>query len=320
VINFRYHVVSLTAVFLALAIGLVVGTAALNGPAADRLKDTVNGLSNQNKTLRDQVTHLKEDTNQQERYAAEAAPYLLDGTLSGRRVAVLALPSGKEYVDGVVDMLTIADAQVSARVEVLDKFTDPAQSVELLDLAHDRAMPASITDLPRNSDGVETSSALLAAVLLDRTTGVTAEDQLTVLTAYREAGYLAVNGKVSGRAEAVVVVAGAPYVDREAERKNAANLTLVAQFDEAGPIVVASSGTAGDGNVVAEVRGDPALAKTVSTVDNVATTQGRIVTAMALAEQLKLALSATGGPTAPRAGHYGIEAGATSLMPKRPGA
>jgi len=34
VINFRYHVVSLTAVFLALAIGLVVGTAALNGPVA----------------------------------------------------------------------------------------------------------------------------------------------------------------------------------------------------------------------------------------------------------------------------------------------
>ena len=34
-INFRYHVVSLTAVFLALAIGLVVGTAALNGPVAD---------------------------------------------------------------------------------------------------------------------------------------------------------------------------------------------------------------------------------------------------------------------------------------------
>ena len=36
-INFRYHVVSLTAVVLALAIGLVVGTAALNGPVVDTL-------------------------------------------------------------------------------------------------------------------------------------------------------------------------------------------------------------------------------------------------------------------------------------------
>ncbi|HET6214404.1 MAG TPA: copper transporter, partial [Micromonosporaceae bacterium] len=66
-----------------------------------------------------------------------------------------------------------------------------------------------------------------------------------------------------------------------------------------------------------EVRGDPALAKTVSTVDNVATAQGRIVTAMALVEQLRLAISTTTGPNAPKAGHYGIEAGATSLMPKR---
>ena len=40
-INFRYHVVSLTAVFLALAIGLVVGTAALNGPVADSLRGQV---------------------------------------------------------------------------------------------------------------------------------------------------------------------------------------------------------------------------------------------------------------------------------------
>ncbi len=47
VINFRYHVVSLTAVFLALAIGLVVGTAALNGPVADSLNDQVNGISRQ---------------------------------------------------------------------------------------------------------------------------------------------------------------------------------------------------------------------------------------------------------------------------------
>ena len=53
-INFRYHVVSLTAVFLALAIGLVVGTAALNGPVADSLKDQVQGLNRDNSNLREQ--------------------------------------------------------------------------------------------------------------------------------------------------------------------------------------------------------------------------------------------------------------------------
>ena len=35
-IDFRYHIVSLVAVFLALAVGLVLGTTALNQPILDR--------------------------------------------------------------------------------------------------------------------------------------------------------------------------------------------------------------------------------------------------------------------------------------------
>ena len=62
-INFRYHVVSLTAVFLALAIGLVVGTAALNGPVADSLEDQVNALSKDNSNLRDQVNQYRDEVN-----------------------------------------------------------------------------------------------------------------------------------------------------------------------------------------------------------------------------------------------------------------
>ena len=42
----------------------------------------------------------------------------------------------------------------------------------------------------------------------------------------------------------------------------------------------------GDGNLVAAVRGDPTLAKTISTVDNAGTAQGQVVTALAAAEQL----------------------------------
>lgn len=313
-INFRYHVVSLTAVFLALAIGLVVGTAALNGPLADNLSDRVNGLSNQNKQLRDQVGHYQEDANRQEKFAAEAAPYTLAGALTGRRVAIVSLPSANEYVDGIANMLTVAGAKVTSRIEIQDKFTDPANNVSLLDLAHDPTMP-SITGLPRNSDGVETSSALLAAVLLDRPSTMEPLARTTVLAAYKKDGYLAINGQVTGPAEAVIVVCDVAYVDRDAAKKNAANLTLVSQFDEAGPIVLAGSGTAGTGNTIAEVRGDPALSKTVSTVDNAATTQGRIVTSLALAEQFRFVSSTT---TTVKAGHYGIEPGATSLVPKRP--
>lgn len=309
-INFRYHVVSLTAVFLALAIGLVVGTAALNGPLADDLNDRVNGLSNHNNQLREQFQSMQEEVNRQEDFAVQAAPHILADQLTGRRVALVSLPAANKYADGVAEMLAMAGAKVTSRVDIQDKMTDPANNNELLLLAYNP--PASVGTLPRNSDGVETSGALLAAVLLDRTRAVPAADRDRVLTAYRDKGYIAVNGQVTDAAEAVVVIADTPYVDRGAAGKNKAALTAVIQFDEAGPIVLAGTGVSGNNNVVAEVRSDPALNKTISTVDNVHTPQGRIVTALALAEQLSS--DATAGTV--KVGHYGIEAG--DLMPKRP--
>lgn len=314
-INFRYHVVSLTAVFLALAIGLVVGTAALNGPLADQLNDTVNGVSNQNKQLREQVASMEEEVNRQEDFAKEAAPHLLANVLTGRGVAVVVLPGAQQkYADGVADMLGTAGARVTSRIDVQGKMMEPDKNVDLLDLAHD-AMPSSVTNLPRNSDGVETSSALLAEVLLDRAPAVPAAEQAadraTVLTAYEKAGFISQRA-VTGGADAIVVVAGTPAVDREADKVNASVVTLVAQLDEAGPVVLAGNGVAGEGNAIADVRGDPALNKTISTVDNVYTAQGQIVTALALAEQLG-PVAKVGGQAA---GHYGIDA--ASLMPARP--
>ena len=80
-INFRYHVVSLTAVFLALAIGLVVGTAALNGPVADSLRDQVQALNRDNSNLRDQQNQYRDELNRAQDFATEVSPALLNGKL-----------------------------------------------------------------------------------------------------------------------------------------------------------------------------------------------------------------------------------------------
>jgi hypothetical protein len=310
VINFRYHVVSLTAVFLALAIGLVVGTAALNGPLSDTLNNDVNALRRQNQQYRDQVNHLEVEANKQEQFAKDAAPIMLAGKLTNRRILVVSLASGDKYVDGVVDYLTLAGAKVTGRVQVQDRFTEPSSNEDLLDLANISRPSSVVATLPTNSNGVETSTGLLAAVLLDRVPQVSEDARDSVISAYEHGthdhgSYIVVPGGVTGSAEAVVVVAGSPYVDRDAAKKNAAVVTMVTGLDQKVPIVVAGNGTSGDGNVLAQVRGDATLNRNVSTVDNVSTEMGRLVTSLALTEQLD-----------GRSGHYGIDAGANSLLPK----
>ncbi|GAA1825667.1 copper transporter [Planosporangium flavigriseum] len=307
-INFRYHVVSLTAVFLALAIGLVVGTAALNGPAVDALNDRVNGIGRQNQQLRDQVNHLKAEANTQEQFATQAAPVILAEKLRNRRVLVVALPAASKYVKDVVDTLQVGGAKITAQVEIQDKFTDPANNSQLLDLAT-ISRPVSVSDpASPNTDGVQTSTALLSAVLVDRAAGQAAipEDQRrTVLSAYATGGWIITTGTPTGPAEAVILLTGAPYVDHDATKRNAAVVNMVDQLAKSGHLVVGSDGVGTDGNAVTAVRRDPALTKTISTVDNIATPQGRVIVALTLAEQI------AGG-----AGHYGIGDGATALMPK----
>jgi hypothetical protein len=306
VINFRYHVVSLTAVFLALAIGLVVGTAALNGPVADSLRDQVSALSKDNSNFRAQANQYREELNRAQDFATEVAPALLNGKLTGRKLLLVGLPGSQDYVDLVRSMLTVAGATISAKVTVQDKFFDPANNTELLDLAMQGSQPTiSAEGLPVNSDGVETSSALLALALQQRTAEVAADDVTAVLTAYTKQGYIAVDKGAVGGAEATVIVSGLPPVDKDAAKKTQSAVTLATQFAKDKPLVVAGNGV-GDGNLVSEIRRDPTLVRSISTVDNGSTTQGQVATALAVAERVVQG----------RVGQYGLSAGAVSLVPK----
>ncbi|GGQ86924.1 copper transporter [Couchioplanes azureus] len=303
-INFRYHVVSLTAVFLALAIGLVVGTAALNGPAADLLKDRVDALSKDNSNYRAQANQYREELNRSEEFAAEVAPALLAGKLAGRKILVVVLPSGKDHAEGVTSMLKIAGATITGQVTVQDKFLDPANNVELLELTEKASRPTvPIDGLPLNLNAVETASALLARALLVKTDPVAEQDLTAVLSAYTTLGYLGVSEEMVPGAEATVVVSGLPPVDREAGKKNQNAVTVTTQFVENRPVVVAGN-RIGEGNLVAEVRNDPTLVTKVSTVDNASTAQGQLATALTVVERL----------AAGKVGQYGLDA--ASRVPK----
>jgi hypothetical protein len=307
VINFRYHVVSLTAVFLALAIGLVVGTAALNGPVSENLRNNLEALNKDNNVRREQVNQLNESVNRSQEFASQIAPGLLGGKLTGRKIAVVALPGTEDHTEGVVKMLTVAGATITARVRVEDKFFDPNTVNDLLLLVDELSQPSiSSAGLPLNSDGVETASAMLALALLQGTTGTpTAEDVTAVLAAFAQPGYVTTEDGATGGAEAIVLVSGVPATDNEAAKKSRFALTMAEQLGEKPRMLVVAGDNAGEGNLISGIRDDPTLVQEISTVDNVSTVQGQVTTALVTVERL----------VQNKVGQYGLAAGATSIVP-----
>ena len=127
-IDFRYHLVSLIAVFLALALGIVLGS----GPLREAIGDSVSGRTQE---LEQQVSELQgeRDAAVADRDAADAAleaagAGLVEGVLPGHRVAVVALGDVPDEVRAALDeRLTQAGATVSAHVALTDAWYDPAQ-------------------------------------------------------------------------------------------------------------------------------------------------------------------------------------------------
>ena len=304
-INFRYHLVSLTAVFLALAIGLVLGTTALNGPTMDALSETVTSLRNDNEQLRDQVGQLEDDAAKDQNFATEVAPATLAGTLEEQRVLVMSVGAADPIdVEGATKMLDYSKAANVGQLTFTDAFTDPGNSGQLTDLVAE--LTPKDFDPPNNNDGVESMSALLAASLL-ADGPVKADDRDAIISALVDLKMVTVDADLAKQATAVMIVTGEPYSDTDATDRNTNVLTFADQFGRTGPSVVAAPTIVGEENVIAGIIDDKALADKVSTVDNISGPEGQLATILALSECID-----------GKAGHYGTGSEASALVPESP--
>ncbi|GIF78639.1 copper transporter [Asanoa siamensis] len=298
-INFRYHVVSLAAAFVALAVGAVFGTAAANGSTTDVLRRLIDTAHETNDQLRQTTDQLQDEASRKDDYINDTAPAVLRGTLTNRRIVVLATPSGRQQAEGVIEKLEVAGASVFGPIQIHESFFDPKNSMDLLGLT--RRSGPMLDTLPSGSSGAETAGALLAAALLGPPSSA---EGSAAIAAFAHAGYLAEPKQVDGRSDAAVLVTGAPYVERDSAERNNAIVALAAQLATMGPTVLAGT-VSSDGSAMAAVRDDDALNLQLSTVDGVAGAQGQVVTALAVAERV-----ATN-----RGGHYGTAGDADTLIP-----
>ncbi len=111
----RYHVASLAAVFLALGVGILIGTG-LNGVVSDTTKSIESSLRGEIESSHNKIDELNRELNREQSFEQDAYPGLVRGMLRGERVAVIAL-GGLDGTSDAVRSVVGPTAVTGARVQ-----------------------------------------------------------------------------------------------------------------------------------------------------------------------------------------------------------
>jgi hypothetical protein len=287
VIDFRYHLVSLIAVFLAVALGIIIGTTALNAPILADIKSQVSALEKDKRSLEDRTQQLQSQVESTDTFADAVAPALVDHVLAGNSVLLVVtnedVPS--ETVDQVTALIKQAGGTVSGTLTLQPEYSDPSTATSLQNYVTGSGLPAGVT-LPPVDDAGKLVGSLLAQVLMIPPAG-TAPDRAAISSALAGLSALHVvtaEGDSVAPADYAVVLTAGTITGSDAAARNTIMTDLVSALDGAGSgtVVAGDSASAGDNGLVGVIRADPTLSAALSTVDNAASAAGRISTVLAL--------------------------------------
>jgi hypothetical protein len=298
-IDFRYHLVSIVAVFLALAIGIVVGTQAVSPAVQSGLHKVAKNEAAQINSLYAHNSQLKAQIAENESFAQAAEGTLLRGLLSGERVVLVLAPgTDGSTVDGVTNALRLAGASVTGQVVLLSQFFDTGAVTEQQLTNKAGSLAAGLT-LPKSTvepqiSGQQAAAQILSATIADKNGVPTLSTQHTQQILSGFAGFLQINGprggsSLSGQATmAVVVVPGTVPPSSTSGPFNLALISLANDLQEAGKGAVLVGPLQGSGpHSAIDAVNSGAAGVALSTVDNADTTTGQIMVAQALTELLK---------------------------------
>ncbi len=311
-ISFRYHIVSIVSVFLALAVGVALGGGPLKGEVDNTLVEQVKADRARKAELQDEITALKSTNSFGDQFADTIAPGLVGGTLKGRSVTLVVLPSAQQTeVSALGDMVATAGGSVAGTVRIGDGLLD-AQNKQLVDeLGSQLLDSASDVSVPADASGYERVGALLArAIGTSKEPGGQPVDGTSdrILAGLSTAGLLSAEDDLQRRGSLVLFVAGSGRAGSEdaAQSANSIVSTLAAAVDADtdGVVVAGPVASAREGGLIRAIRDDVVAARDVSTVDVLGRSAARVVTVMALAGQGR-----------DQTGHYGAVDAADGAMP-----
>ncbi|OZB50916.1 MAG: hypothetical protein B7X40_00550 [Cellulomonas sp. 14-74-6] len=316
-IDFRYHLVSLISVFLALAVGIALGAGPLKQTLGDTLTGQVQQLRIEKAQLRSQLDDTAGQLKNSDAYLDAASGQLVQGTLKDRRVAVVALgPVPQDERTAVDARLTQAGATVSAHVTLTDAWSSTDQRSFRQGLVG--YLLGYLSPAPDQGAGVQAQLAqALVQGLVRAESGKpdTLTQDSTVLLQLLSSGQtplIALANPVTAPADAVVVLAvpvattgAATPAPTPAQDATSSALAVVgaAQSFSHGAVLV--DGSVAAGSLVSAVLADKSLSGAVTTVSGADTITGQVTVPLALAARI-----------AGTNGHYGFGSG-LSPMPAR---
>jgi hypothetical protein len=308
VISLRNHVISLAAVFLALAVGVVLGSTSLSNRVLGGLADDRANLSKQVDDLQRRQTDLTGRLTDADRYALATGPLAVRGALDGKSVVLITTDDAKPTDrDGVAGLLRAAGATVTGELQLTDAFTDPTKSDQLRSLVT-RLLPAGV-QLPTASDPGTLAGGLIGPLLLlDKNTGkpqASPDEAAAAITGLASGGYVRQGQGLHAAQLALILTGGAVGGDAAADRAAViARFATQMQRSGGGAVLAGRAGSADNFGPLAVVRADGSVVSTVDDVDNAA---GQVVSVLALRD-------AAAGKT----GSYGVAGNAQAPAPAAP--
>lgn len=315
-VNFRYHLVSLIAVFAALAIGVVLGAGPLQARLGDALSSSDSGTTAQDQTA--QLKSAQQDLAAQDQLVDDLAGRALPGTLDGVATVTVALPGADPAdVKSVGEDLTEAGAELVGAVSLTSNWDSQAMAQYRETLATPVA-----SHLTNEAPTDATADGVIGYALVEVLTSTGSEQDLLsdILT---DAGtpILKVDQDPQGRAQAIVVVGARADADTGTDSQDGTKDGTGQSGTDGVPSVAAWAGLAravGGAPTGGVLLGDASAADSmlsqvrtqgvpVTTVDPVGTAMGSLSAVLSLRDAGAEARS------------FGVGEGATAVLPPIPG-
>jgi hypothetical protein len=311
-INFRFHIASLIAVFFALAVGVLMGSTVVQRAIVDSLRDQIHNVEKNVDDQRAENRQLKSERDQLNLYVTESSPWAVAGELTNQPVALIAERGvNEDTVKAQADLLRQAGAIVPGIL-----WLEPSWNLGGDGKPSDALRTAIGSTAQRDKVLREEAEAALARRLAR---GAAVPGQSDVLDALAKAGFVTLEGIGDGDVSASTfpgpgsrtLILGGPQstiTARGTTRDLTRALVAVSVPTAVGEIDTDADDAPERGVWLAPIRNDDQLKTSVSTIDDVDLVQGRVASALALSDLGRGIV-----------GSYGLGAGATRTVPEKAG-